>query len=281
MSTLKSGRARDPVVEASTATLCQEGGKAAVARRRARVLALFETGMKPKRMLAPVRAEFGEGVSLVAVHNDIKWLRARGAIATQNGANLDRQCLELRKAGHSFGGIAEQLGISRSAVSGRLFRMTRRERKAASQSNSTTRSSGAGSSTLTPGAPEAMAVSHANRGASPMPDGSPAPSAGRPRCVDTAVRTLNPDVSAAPLCSDNGQASAQRGAAVGANSSPYPPGAPTAVMTAKPGTCRWPIGEPRDADFRFCGATAMDGSSWCTNHADRARPDVTAHKGAS
>ena len=56
-----------------------------VARRRQRVLALFEAGMKPKQILDPVRADFGDHVSLLVVYNDIKWLRAKGAVATPDG----------------------------------------------------------------------------------------------------------------------------------------------------------------------------------------------------
>lgn len=30
--------------------------------------------------------------------------------------------------------------------------------------------------------------------------------------------------------------------------------------------CRWPIGHPRDADFHFCAARKMPGSSYCAYH---------------
>ena len=53
--------------------------------RRQRVLALFDAGMKPKQILEPVRADFGDHVSLAVVYNDIKWLRAEGAVAKPDG----------------------------------------------------------------------------------------------------------------------------------------------------------------------------------------------------
>jgi GcrA cell cycle regulator len=31
--------------------------------------------------------------------------------------------------------------------------------------------------------------------------------------------------------------------------------------------CRWPIGDPRDPDFGFCGAPKCAGSSYCAGHA--------------
>ncbi len=30
--------------------------------------------------------------------------------------------------------------------------------------------------------------------------------------------------------------------------------------------CRWPHGDPRDADFHFCGATAVSGLPYCEHH---------------
>jgi GcrA cell cycle regulator len=31
----------------------------------------------------------------------------------------------------------------------------------------------------------------------------------------------------------------------------------------EPGSCRWPIGDPTSSDFRFCGAPALPGQSYC------------------
>jgi GcrA cell cycle regulator len=30
--------------------------------------------------------------------------------------------------------------------------------------------------------------------------------------------------------------------------------------------CRWPIGDPREADFHFCGAKKLDGRPYCELH---------------
>ncbi|MEO5376097.1 MAG: GcrA family cell cycle regulator [Alphaproteobacteria bacterium] len=32
-------------------------------------------------------------------------------------------------------------------------------------------------------------------------------------------------------------------------------------------TCRWPIGDPRDANFHFCGKRVMTGKPYCPDHA--------------
>jgi GcrA cell cycle regulator len=43
----------------------------------------------------------------------------------------------------------------------------------------------------------------------------------------------------------------------------------TSVSPLKSGErqCRWPIGDPRSADFRFCGCLAHEGLPYCTDHA--------------
>ncbi len=32
-------------------------------------------------------------------------------------------------------------------------------------------------------------------------------------------------------------------------------------------TCRWPIGDPKEAGFHFCGGNAMSGKPYCAEHA--------------
>ena len=32
-------------------------------------------------------------------------------------------------------------------------------------------------------------------------------------------------------------------------------------------SCRWPIGDPRNADFHFCGKKSLPGKSYCLDHA--------------
>ena len=189
-----------------------------VARRRALVRALFEKGMKPRQIFGHVRREFGVK-SVKTVYRDITLLRRNGTINSQaknkaQDEDLDRRCLELKKAGNSYNAIARALGISRNAVAGRLHRM------------------------------RAVQVPAALAGK---------PAAPQPQTGNGGDCDLQP-VCAAPLGKDNA----------------WPQGAPTAVMTARPGTCRWPVGDPRDAGFRFCGAKALAGSPWCAGHAARA-----------
>ena len=38
------------------------------------------------------------------------------------------------------------------------------------------------------------------------------------------------------------------------------------VATLERHDCRWPIGDPRDADFHFCGERSVAGRPYCQRH---------------
>lgn len=38
------------------------------------------------------------------------------------------------------------------------------------------------------------------------------------------------------------------------------------LMDLKMNSCRWPIGEPKDADFHFCGKDTVTGKPYCAEH---------------
>ena len=38
------------------------------------------------------------------------------------------------------------------------------------------------------------------------------------------------------------------------------------LMDLKTSTCRWPIGEPTDEDFHFCGKPTVTGKPYCADH---------------
>lgn len=40
----------------------------------------------------------------------------------------------------------------------------------------------------------------------------------------------------------------------------------TTLMDLKLTSCRWPIGDPKDADFHFCGKPAQTGKPYCPEH---------------
>lgn len=43
------------------------------------------------------------------------------------------------------------------------------------------------------------------------------------------------------------------------------------IVALNNATCRWPIGDPHDRDFHFCGRKPLDGSPYCETHKRRSR----------
>jgi GcrA cell cycle regulator len=46
------------------------------------------------------------------------------------------------------------------------------------------------------------------------------------------------------------------------------PGA--SILTLTDRVCKWPIGDPRQPDFHFCGRASAEGLPYCAEHARRA-----------
>lgn len=46
----------------------------------------------------------------------------------------------------------------------------------------------------------------------------------------------------------------------------------------KAGQCRWPIGDPRDENFGFCGAPSISGLPYCLEHAQIAYQPATRNR---
>lgn len=46
-----------------------------------------------------------------------------------------------------------------------------------------------------------------------------------------------------------------------------PSGEYATVLTLREGMCKWPIGDPADTEFRFCGRKSAIGSAYCDAHA--------------
>ncbi|MGJ3232923.1 MAG: GcrA family cell cycle regulator [Oceanicaulis sp.] len=49
-----------------------------------------------------------------------------------------------------------------------------------------------------------------------------------------------------------------------------PNGEYATVLTLREGMCKWPIGDPGDTEFRFCGRRSKPGSAYCEAHAQLA-----------
>jgi GcrA cell cycle regulator len=55
------------------------------------------------------------------------------------------------------------------------------------------------------------------------------------------------------------------------------PGATILTLTDR--ICKWPIGDPRNPDFHFCGRASAEGLPYCTDHARRAYQPPTRRGG--
>jgi GcrA cell cycle regulator len=51
---------------------------------------------------------------------------------------------------------------------------------------------------------------------------------------------------------------------------PTGPGLAADLVALAPNGCRWPIGDPKAADFSFCGRTAVAGGPYCVGHRSHA-----------
>lgn len=52
------------------------------------------------------------------------------------------------------------------------------------------------------------------------------------------------------------------------------------IQTLEECSCRWPIGDPQDAEFHFCGKNKVAGLPYCELHARRAFQPPQARRGA-
>ncbi|RAI03165.1 GcrA cell cycle regulator [Acuticoccus sediminis] len=50
------------------------------------------------------------------------------------------------------------------------------------------------------------------------------------------------------------------------------------LMELSSAHCRWPVGDPSSADFRFCGARVAVGETYCSAHCEQAFPSRRSTK---
>lgn len=148
----------------------------------------------------------------------------------------EERVAELKKLwaeGHSASQIAKRLGsVTRNAVIGKVHRLGLSGR-------------------ATPSRP----VKRPPRLARPKPQQMPRQASSAPR-QSTALA-----VRAEPVHTHISEAEA--------NIEPQrlPNGDMVTVLTVKDTMCKWPIGDPADNNFGFCGHASADGSPYCAEHA--------------
>lgn len=60
-----------------------------------------------------------------------------------------------------------------------------------------------------------------------------------------------------------------------------PPGGGVALLDLTERMCKWPIGDPRDDDFTFCGLAIRPGTPYCAQHAAMAYQTSSRNRGAA
>lgn len=152
----------------------------------------------------------------------------------------------LWQAGLSASEIGKRLGISKNAVVGKAHRLNLPSRPSPIKQAPAQKGTPA-SGRKARAAPETRAASQSRAETRPKDKADKAEKPG-----DARVHAVKP-------------ASRQSGATV-----------KTAMPQRQPkqaghrGGCLWPIGDPGDPDFHFCGADALPGKPYCAEHAARA-----------
>lgn len=145
---------------------------------------------------------------------------------------------ELKKLwaeGHSASQIAKRLGsVTRNAVIGKVHRLGLSGR-------------------ATPSRPVKRPPRLARPKPTPMPRQAQA-AAPRPASGALAVR---PEPAHTHVAVPEANIEPQR----------LPNGDMVTVLTVKDSMCKWPIGDPADAAFGFCGHVTAEGSPYCAEHA--------------
>ncbi|MGE0698680.1 MAG: GcrA family cell cycle regulator [Hyphomicrobiaceae bacterium] len=107
----------------------------------------------------------------------------------------------------------------------------------------------------------------------------------RPRTRTPAVK--RPPVVAKPRFTSGGNTALR---ALYQDAEPYvapmeelviPPAERRSIQTLEESSCRWPIGDPQDAEFHFCGKSKVTGLPYCEFHARRAFQPPQARRSGS
>ncbi len=143
--------------------------------------------------------------------------------------------------------IAVELGgVTRNAVIGKAHRLKLSGRASPIQANAAGHSAAAQSSTQNTGssATKTRTAPSSRTSSSRANPETAKPARTRPAAANAADETL-----AALKASCKG------------------PEGGVQMADLKERTCRWPVGDPRDPDFHFCGASAVPGMPYCEYHA--------------
>lgn len=173
--------------------------------------------------------------------------------------------------GLSTGEIGKRLGVSKNSIVGKVHRLKLSGRPSPIKKKVTT------SQEKTP-KPSVKVENKSPKAVVSKPSVAPQPAA--PKATSPKIeKTAKP---AAPISSTDNkpvapikslkekETEAFMNVSIPTISSPRKPGDKVTVTDLDNHTCRWPIGDPKDENFHFCGANVRVGQTYCEEHASLA-----------
>lgn len=160
--------------------------------------------------------------------------------------------------GLSTGEIGKRLGVSKNSIVGKVHRLqlvarpSPIKKKAAPDENKATKPvEKSKDKTAKPASKAEPAPVVAETKPAPEPATKPQPAA-------------KPSVAAKPQTKDK---ESFMNVSIPVSHAPKKPGDKVTVTDLDNHTCRWPIGDPKDENFHFCGANVRIGQTYCEEHA--------------
>ncbi|PWR18899.1 GcrA family cell cycle regulator [Zavarzinia compransoris] len=183
---------------------------------------------------------------------------------------------DLWEQGLSASQIAAKLGnITRNAVIGKVHRLGLSGRPSPVRTERAAQAPAAAPAAPVAAAPAAPAAQAPARPAESQPrilpaGPAPAPAAARPvRLVTTTTADVAAQAAQKPRVLPASPAPAPREAAPRA-AAPAPEPEPmvrATLLSINDRMCKWPVGDPGEAGFHFCGRRAQTGMPYCQDHA--------------